>query len=144
VAKQLLYAMVPREPFPEYQNPLGAPWKLMSAILRRLKQKAGDRPMVIVPMVYSGYVRYRMSRRYWERYSSLASDPGVHAIDMVPHFRRIDAGAARCFQEPHDIHFSDYGHSALADFLKTELTRIGLLPAPRMACVRRCLSRSRP
>jgi SAM-dependent methyltransferase len=123
-------AIVPWEPFPEYRNPASAEWQLMRALVVRLKQLAGDRPVLVAPTFYANYVRFRMARNYWERYASLAEIPGVHPIDLLPGFlegSREDA--ERCFQEPFDMHFSAYGHLVLADVLHAELARLKMLPA---------------
>ena len=99
----------------------------MEAIIRRFKQSAGDRPIVIVPTFYDNYVRYRMSRRYLQRFQALEQIPGVHVIDLLPHFRKLGVEALRCFQAPHDMHFSTYGHLVVADALEAELNRLRLL-----------------
>jgi hypothetical protein len=49
VLKKMLYAVVPWEPFPEYRNPSGREWQLTAAIVRRFKELAADRPVVVVP-----------------------------------------------------------------------------------------------
>jgi hypothetical protein len=36
----------------------------MAAIVRRLKTLAGPRPVVVAPVFYSNYVRYRMATNY--------------------------------------------------------------------------------
>jgi hypothetical protein len=126
--KKIVYSFIPWEPFSEFRNPKSPEWQLMEAIVRRFKESAGHRPMVIVPSFYDSYVRYRMSRRYWRRFQALEQQiPGVHVIDLLPHFRRLGKEAVRCFQSPHDMHFSSYGHLVVADALETELNRLGLL-----------------
>jgi hypothetical protein len=99
----------------------------MAALIRRFKELAAGRPVVLVPTFYSSYVRFRMARNYWERYVSLASSPGIYVIDLLPHFRRVGVDAVRCFQDPYDMHFSAFGHLVLADALQEELSRRGLL-----------------
>jgi hypothetical protein len=126
--KRIGYAVVPWEPFPEYADPQGAAWRLMAAIITRVKTLAGARPLILAPVVYSNYVRYRMARNYWDRFASLGDVPGVHPVDLLPHFRRLGSDAVRCFQDPHDMHFSADGHLVLADALDAELTTRGLLP----------------
>ena len=46
--KKIAYFFVPWEPFPEFRDPKSPEWQLMEAIIRRFKQSAGDRPIVIV------------------------------------------------------------------------------------------------
>jgi hypothetical protein len=129
-AKKVVYPLVRFNPFPEYKDPLSREWLLMAAIIRRLKELAGGRPLVIVPLFYVSYVRYRMGRAYWHRFQSLADGSGTYAIDVLPHFRKLGAEAVRCFQEPHDSHMSADGHLMLADVLEREMRRMGLLPLP--------------
>lgn len=124
--KKALFAVKPWEPFPEYRSSDSAAWLLMGALLRRFKEQAGERPLVIVPVFYDSYVRFRMARNYWERFRSLAG-PGVEVIDLLPHYQRLGAGAVRCFQVPYDCHFSSHGHLVLADALLAELTQKKLL-----------------
>lgn len=128
-AKKVLYPLLGYDPFPEYKNPASPEWRLMEAILRRLIQSAGDKPVVIAPLFYVSYVRYRMGRNYWARFRSVADDRQVHAIDVLPHFRKLGAEAVHCFMEPHDPHLSAHGHLVLADALEAELTRRKLFPA---------------
>jgi hypothetical protein len=125
--KKVAYGLIGWEPFPEYRDPNGPPWRLMEAICRRFKELAGDRPLVIAPTFYSSYTRLRMARHYWTRFSSLEATPGIFAVDLLPYFKRIGPEATRAFLEPHDMHFSNYGHLILADALQTELYRLKLL-----------------
>jgi SAM-dependent methyltransferase len=125
--KKIVYFFVPWEPFPEFRDPRSAEWQLMEAIMRRFKQSAGGRPIIIVPTFYDNYVRYRMSRRYLERFQELEEIPGVHVIDLLPHFQKLGGEASRCFQVPHDMHFSAYGHLMVADALEVELNRLGFV-----------------
>ena len=126
--KSIGYALVPWEPFPEYRDPSGTAWQLMAAIIGRLKTLAGSRPVVVAPVVYSNYVRYRMATNYLDRFAALAQTPGIHAVDLLPHFKRLGADAVRCFQDPHDMHFSVDGHLVLAEAIESELGKLGLLP----------------
>src|SRR5262249_22745735 len=127
VLKKLSFAVLPWEPFPEYRNPDSREWQLMAAIIRRFNELASERPLVVVPTFYSSYVRFKMARNYWRRYASLAATPGIHVIDLLPYFRQIGTDAVRCFQEPHDMHFSSYGHLVLAEALQGELEARDLL-----------------
>jgi 2-polyprenyl-3-methyl-5-hydroxy-6-metoxy-1,4-benzoquinol methylase len=125
--KRVAYFLVPWEPFPEFRDPESPEWQLMEAIIRRFKQSAGARPIIIVPTFYDNYVRYRMSRRYLQRFQALDQIPGVRVIDLLPHFRKLGVDALRCFQVPYDMHFSTYGHLVVADALEIELNRLRLL-----------------
>jgi 2-polyprenyl-3-methyl-5-hydroxy-6-metoxy-1,4-benzoquinol methylase len=129
--RRAIQTFVPWEPFPEYRDPNSSEWRLMLALITRLKQLAGDRPLLVAPTFYANYVRFRMARNYWDRYASLAEIPGVHPIDLLPHFLAGPSrDAEQCFQEPFDMHFSAYGHLVLADIMQSELARLRLLPAP--------------
>jgi hypothetical protein len=125
--KKLAFSLVPWEPFSEFRDAQSPQWQLMEAIIRRFKASAGKRPLVIVPTFYDSYVRYRMSRAYWDRFESLQRIPGVRVIDLLPHFQKLGVDAIRCFQVPHDMHFSSYGHLVIANILKKELTCLGLM-----------------
>ncbi len=123
--KKVAYGIKPWEPFAVYKNPRSAEWQLMAALIRRFKELAGDKPLVIVPTFYSNYVRLRMARNYWLRFNSLTSTEGIYAIDLLPHFKRLGSEAARCFQEPFDMHFSAYGNLVIAEALRMELATLG-------------------
>jgi 2-polyprenyl-3-methyl-5-hydroxy-6-metoxy-1,4-benzoquinol methylase len=129
--KRIGYFILPWEPFPEFRDPESPEWQLMEAIVRRFKQSAGNRPIVIVPTFYDNYVRYRMSRQYWRRFQALEQIPGVNVIDLLPYLRKLGVEASRCFQVPHDMHFSAYGHLVVADALEVELNRLGLVSLAR-------------
>jgi 2-polyprenyl-3-methyl-5-hydroxy-6-metoxy-1,4-benzoquinol methylase len=130
LVKKVAYFVAPWEPFPEFRDRNSAEWQLMEAIIRRFKQSAGDRPVVIVPTFYDNYVRYRMARHYWQRFHALqATTLGIHLIDLLPHFRKLGGEAMRCYQAPHDMHFSTYGHLFVADVLATELAKLQLFPS---------------
>ena len=128
--RRAVQAVVPWEPFPEYRDASSAEWLLMEALIRRLKRLAGDRPVIVAPVFYANYVRFRMARNYWDRYASLSRIGGVYPIDLLPYFRALprDSGEA-CFQEPFDMHFSGLGHLVLAEALEHELDRLKLLTA---------------
>jgi hypothetical protein len=130
VLKRVGYAVMPWEPFPEYRDANGPAWLLMAAIIRRLKSLAGERPVVVAPVVYSNYVRYRMATNYLQRFAELGASAGVHAVDLLPHFTRLGSDAIRCFQDPYDMHFSADGHLVLAEAIEAELSRLHLLPRP--------------
>jgi hypothetical protein len=53
--------------------------------------------------------------------------PDIYVIDLLPHFQKLGAEAVRCFQAPHDVHFSTYGYLVIAEALEGELNRLGLL-----------------
>jgi hypothetical protein len=125
--KKLAYFVVPWEPFPEFRDPKSREWKVMEAIIKRFKQSARETPLVIVPTFYDNYVRYRMSRRYWHRFKTLEQISGIYVVDLLPCFKELGGEAVRCFQAPHDMHFSTYGHLVVADALEVELNRLGLL-----------------
>ena len=125
--KKAVYSISAWEPFPEFRDPNSPEWRLMEAIICRFRQSAGERPIVIVPTFYDNYVRYRMSRNYWQRYEELGRIPGVHVIDLLPYFKTLGADAVRCFQSPHDVHFSSYGHLVVAEALERELAKLRLL-----------------
>lgn len=130
-AKRVLYPLLSYDPFPEYKDPRSPEWQLMAALIRRFKELAGERPLLIVPLFYVSYVRYAMSRAYWERFGSLADDGGIFPVDVLPRFRQLGAEAARCFQEPHDSHMSADGHLVLAEEIEAVLGRLGLLQGGR-------------
>ncbi|HWN97241.1 MAG TPA: SGNH/GDSL hydrolase family protein [Methylomirabilota bacterium] len=129
--KKSLYAIVPWEPFPEYRNAATPEWQLIAAILRRFMEQAAPRPLVIAPVFYDSYVRFRMARNYWERFHSLEGN-GAIVMDLLPHFRQLGTEAVRCFQEPHDCHFSNYGHLVMVDALLKEFDASGLLSTSRL------------
>lgn len=124
--KKVLYALVPWEPFPEYRDPRGREWQLMAALILRFKELAGNRPLVLAPTFYANYVRFQMARNYWDRCAELGATPGIHPVDLLPHFRNAGEDSVRCFQEPHDMHFSAFGNLVLAGALEDELKRLKL------------------
>jgi hypothetical protein len=125
--KSIAYFLFPWEPFREFRDSNSAEWRLMEAIIRRLKASAGRRPIIIVPTFYDSYVRYRMSRRYWDRFRALDQIAGIYVIDLLPHLQKLGVDAVRCFQVPYDVHFSNYGHLVVAEVLEGEFKRLGLL-----------------
>lgn len=126
--RKVVQTVIPWEPFPEYRDPHSPQWLLMAALIRRLKTLAGDRPVIVAPTFYANYVQFRMARNYWDRYASLAALPGLHPVDLLPYFQQGSLDdRRRCFQEPHDMHFSAYGHLVLAEALEAELRQRGLL-----------------
>jgi hypothetical protein len=127
IAKKFVYGVKPWEPFPEYKTADTPAWRLMDAILHRLHDAAKGKPVVIVPVFYASYVQYRMAQNYWDRFNSLTSTQGIHAIDLLPHFKRLGREATACFQEPYDPHYSARGHLVVADALEQELRERGLL-----------------
>ncbi len=126
--KKLAFALRPWEPFPEYSTSTTEGWRLMEAILRRIKTLAGARPLVIAPVFYDSYVRFRMARNYWQRFSALSDPPRTHVIDLLPTFQEQKQDALKCFQFPFDCHFSTHGHLVLAQALIHGLRLRNLIP----------------
>lgn len=125
--KCLIYRFIRHEPFPEYKNPSSPAWLLMSAIIRRFKELAGDRPLIIAPFVYDSYMRYRMATNYIQRFASLEKEEGAHLIDMLPYFSGLSSNAIdQCFL-PGDCHYSPFAHGILARAFMTELRRLAIL-----------------
>lgn len=125
--RKAIQSVIPWEPFPEYRDENSREWRLMTALMRRLRSLAGERPVVVAPIFYSNYVRFRMARNYWKRFSSLRAIPGVFPVDLLPHFVSGQADEAlACFQDPYDMHLSAFGHLVLAEALQAELTRLNL------------------
>jgi lysophospholipase L1-like esterase len=133
LAKKIIYRLRPWEPFPEYKSENTHAWKVMDAIIRRLHSSSAGKPLVIVPIFYSSYVMYPMARNYWERFNSLTKIPGVFSIDLLPYFKKRGRSSARCFQDPHDVHFSAEGNLVLADAIERELNKLGLLKSTTTA-----------
>jgi hypothetical protein len=127
VLKKIAFAIRPWEPFPEYRVPTTGAWRLMEAILLRIRSLAQTRPLIIAPVFYDNYIRFRMAKNYWDRFSSLADPPRSHVIDLLPSFKAQGREAIRCFQAPYDCHFSTHGHLVLAQTLVRELRQRGIL-----------------
>jgi carbamoyltransferase len=125
--KKVVYFLYPWEPFPEFCSANSPEWRLMEAIIGRFRTSADSKPIIIVPTFYDSYVRYRMARNYWSRFSSLNKIPGITVVDLLPHFLKLGSEGLRCFQWPHDVHFSSFGHLVLAEVLKSELAQIEVL-----------------
>jgi hypothetical protein len=118
----------------QYATPNTEGWRLMEAIIRRFAKASEPKPFVLAPIVDSSYMRFKMRRNYWRRFSSLSDGERVHVIDLLPHFLKLGPRATECYMEPHDNHLSDFGHSVLADAVEAELTRLALLTVRKTEC----------
>ena len=125
--KGILYQVIPHEPFLEYKSVSSRDWLLMVAILKRFKELAGPRPLVVAPLVYDSYMRYRMACNYIKRFTELEKNARVHFINVLPYFRRLSRQEIdNCFLSG-DCHYSPFGHQILARAIATELHRLRLL-----------------
>lgn len=122
--KSAIYSLIPWEPFPEYAHPQTKEWLLMEAIIRDFKKIAREKYLVVVPLFYASYIRYRMARNYWTRFSSLSDSDKLTVLDALPYFKRLGTDGVKCFFEPFDCHFSPHGHLVLANFLEIELKKM--------------------
>ena len=116
------------EMHPAYETADTEEWRLMAAIIGRFARVTEPKPFVLAPITNSSYMRFRVGRSYWDRFSSLDDGERLHVIDLLPHFLKLGRRAIDCYLEPLDNHLSDLGHAVLADAIEAELGRLQLLP----------------
>lgn len=123
--KQLAYSLRPWEPFPEYGSPDQPAWRLMQALLKRIAELARPRPLLIAPVFYVSYVRFKMATSYLQRFAEFAAtEPNVRVVDLLPAFRALGQEAERAFFEPFDCHWSPFGHVVVAQALTPILAEL--------------------
>ncbi len=126
--KRFVSKIKPWEPFPEYARADHPAWQLMRAIILRLHERVQPRPLLIAPVFYVSYLRQRMARNYWQRFSELQTEcPRLRLIDLLPKLASMGQEAERAFFEPHDCHYSPVGHLLLADVVQIEIKQLGLI-----------------
>lgn len=127
--KRWLYRVFRHEPFPEYRDPAGPAWQLMAALVAECIATIGERPMIIVPQVYRAYVEHPLADNYLRRFRSLARPGRVYVFDILPWFRRLPAATRRACFWSDACHLTPLGHRVVAEAIRTEMQKVGLLPA---------------
>ena len=121
------------QPFPQYDSSDTPAWHLTRALLARVIEKAGTRPVVLAPLPLFYYIEEWSPPTYLARYREVAeAHPQVHLIDLLPYFHALPQDQRRACRFRDDIHYTPLGHSVVARGLATEFARLGLMQ-PRVA-----------
>src|SRR6185436_3257398 len=90
------------QPVPEYDDPDGPAWRVMSAILRRWIAEHGH-PVLIVPLpLYHFVEEISDPTSYQKRFSELAGQTGCILHDPLPDLLRYSAAQRREFRFQRD------------------------------------------
>ena len=121
--KELVYALIKHEPYPDYSNPRSTGWKTMKAILCEFKKLAAEKPFIIAPLVSYSYLRYSLANTYKMRFSEECD----YFFDILPYLKTLSReNSKKCFIEG-DCHYSIFGHHELAKAFLKECNKAGIL-----------------
>ena len=131
--KYLAIKALPIQPYPEYRASDAPEWDLARRILLRLRSGCKQKAMVICPLPAWSSILNPSLATYRDRYAELHNPAaGIHVLDILPHFKRVSfADKVRCFVSVLDTHYSAFGHAVVAEAIKAELDKTGLLGAAR-------------
>jgi lysophospholipase L1-like esterase len=133
--KRLVQRAMRWQPYPEYDDPAGDPWRLTRRILERWADESNT-PVVVMPIpVYQYIERTASADAVRARFAELHDPPALYVHDPLPDLWSESKDVRRGFRFPNDHHFTPAGHRALANSLEPLLSRlIGLdLPADAVA-----------
>lgn len=112
------------QPYPEYDDPDGDPWRITRRILETWTAESAV-PVVVLPIpVYQYVERTAPSDSVRDRFSELHHPPDAYVHDPLPDLWRYPKSERRAFRFPHDHHFTPAGHQALADSVEPVLREL--------------------
>ncbi len=116
-AKTLAQKLTGYQPYPEYDDPDNADWRLMNAVLRNWIGHL-KRPVVVFAIPYFAYVEETSSSAGFEaRMRELADWPQVIVHQALHDLRQYPKDERRRFRFERDTHPTVSGHKALAESL---------------------------
>lgn len=114
------------QPLPEYDSADNPAWRLMAAILARLRDRVKT-PVWLFVIPEPPYIDEKATpTRYQQRFSDLASRIDVSICDPLEAMLRVPFETRRRMRFPHDPHPNRDGHAFLAAELASALCRSGL------------------
>jgi lysophospholipase L1-like esterase len=126
--KPALARVIGYQPFPQYESPHHPEWRLTAALLARVLEKAGERPVVIAPLPLFYHIEAWSRPTYLERYREFArAHPHVHVLDLLPDFHALSPAQRRRCRYSGDVHYTALGHAVVARGLQAQLCRLGLI-----------------
>lgn len=116
--KNLLQKTVSYDPVAEYSDSNGREWVLMKSILTHWARRANGIPVVICPIPLYQHVEELSSPvNYQGRFAELSDEPNVRIHDPLYRFWEESIETRRRCRFEVDQHFTQLGHSIMADAL---------------------------
>lgn len=113
--RDMIQKLIRYQPVPEYNDPQGASWKVMRAILENWICNH-PKPVVLLPIpFYHHIMKIADCSGYQKRMLEVASELGCHIYDPLPDLFNYPESDRKEFCFSGDRHFTANGHSALAD-----------------------------
>ena len=122
--KRLAQRAVKWQPYPEYDDPAGTPWRITRRILEQWADEA-QVPMLVVPIpVYQYVERTAPSDAMRARFAELDAPPALTVHDPLPDLWSYPKADRVDFRFPTDHHLTPSGHAALARSIEPNIRRL--------------------
>jgi hypothetical protein len=121
--KGFIYSLIKYEPYQEYKNLYGKPWRTMKAILSEFSKLAVGKKFIIAPITPYSFLKYNLANAYKLRFASECR----YFFDILPYLKGLSAEEKKNVFISDDCHFSAFGHKKVAAAFAGELTRSGIL-----------------
>lgn len=100
-----------------YANGSSYGWKLMKALMLRMINNAGNKPVIIVPIPLASHVLYHAKPNYIDRFKEISRD-NVQIIDILPEFKKLTKKRRENIYIPNCGHFTPEANEFMADICK--------------------------
>ena len=138
-ARDVVQRLTHYQPLPAYDSPGTPGWRLMRAILTHWVREHGG-PVLLMPLPLPQHLdQVCDAAPYQARFAELAGELQCGLHDPLPFLLQYDKVQRRQLRWETDIHFTPFGHQALADSLVPVLEKM-LAAAPVRAKELSCQS----
>ena len=116
--------LISYQPFPQYDDPENADWKLMRAVMDRFIDEC-HAPVLLMPIpLYQHVEGTATANGYQARFREAAQAHGCHLHDPLPDLQAYSGKEKHAFRFESDIHPTPAGHAALAKSILPAVSRI--------------------
>lgn len=113
----------PQDSFAVYRFPERGYWRIMKAIIKRMFDLAGDKPVFMMPLpIFPHFLAGMTTEHYLARFKEL-EDPaaGHYLIDVMPHFMDLPEAQRQKCRFPNDPHYTALAQQVVARALEQAL-----------------------
>lgn len=110
------------QPLPEYSRPNNSEWVLLKSILINWIENIDKSKVIVMPIPLYQYVEGTSNAKNIQiRFRELGKEVGIKILDPLPYLRSYSDIEKREFRFINDVHLTEKGHTAIANFLKSNL-----------------------
>jgi carbamoyltransferase len=131
-ARQIALRSYGFSPLPDYDDEHSYGWRLLSRIIRRFAEVAGNTPLLVVPIPTGVYLKGEAQPTYQKLFDSLSDHKrSVHVGNITPGLvDHASRHGLKSLMLQKDSHPTPAGHSKIAALIANEIEQSGFLAPP--------------